>query len=175
MFTDCPTDTSEAIMAVDHDGPTVRVIYAVVDIDNEPSPYILEHRSFRTLKGFQNYWRHCAKEGSFRIGLPGYADDMFGLEVWLKEQGAVVESFARLPFPEFMQDFLVWDLPESFQNAYSLACCASYRVYAARVASELWGNLLSLQHSLKELCRQAHVLNCALPPPPPPGYSKVPF
>lgn len=170
-------EETAVLIAIDTDVTPVKMICATEGDKNDSSPYILEHRSFRTLGGFQRYWNRSIKGGrSHRVCLPRYAEDTLGLQVWLEKQGVTIEIYSHLSSRGFVKEFSIWGLPVSFQEAYGLAFYASHRVYAGQISSEIWESMMDLQISLRELRRKIHILTCALPRSPSlPELLNIPF
>jgi hypothetical protein len=101
---------------------------------DEARPYVLDHRSFKTLRAFKRHWRRCCQNRPVQVAAATQTPDPLGILPWLESKGVPVQRYPWGAYPVHLNgDFSMWEMPKCYERPYALALYASSRQHAAGV------------------------------------------
>lgn len=134
---------------------SVRLLLALDDGSLEPM--ILEHRSFRSRKSFQAYWKRFLDGRNVRVVAAGTLP-------WLDccEAAAKLRPLRSDQEIRNQGSFLMWELPRTYQTAYQLLLLACYEANAIQALGLLQNNAACIRELMDESDRHLKLLTAAL-------------
>jgi len=116
-------------------------------IPDRKYPTVWDHRCFRNLRQFENYWRRHIEPReehglSYRVVASGHRDPL-GIVEWLRSQGVPVEDLEN--------EFLQRELPQTYHQAFALAFREAQRIEEPAALQDLWYRLLVVRDELRTI------------------------
>ncbi len=144
---------------------SLRLVLAEVPDDN-PEPTILEHHCFRTLEGLQRYLKPSIQERILIVTMQADHEDPLGVKTWLAAQNLPIHQYHNPGWSGYAlkleSQLEFWELPRSYQMAYTLAFLASYRFHSENTIRKLWTQTYTMKEIVDEYGRELSRLSHAM-------------
>lgn len=143
---------------------SLRLVLAEVT-DDCPEPTILDHHLFRSLEGMQRYLRPI-RDRIQAVSVQAHHGDPLEITAWLSIHKVPIHHYHNPGWSghtlQLERQLEFWELPRSYQLAYTLAFLSSYRLHSERTVCKLWRQTHQLKEFLdeyeRELARLSHAL-----------------
>ena len=144
---------------------SLRLVLAEVS-DDGPEPTVLAHHCFRSLEGLHRYLRPSILGRIRVVTVQADHGDPFGVRAWLSTHNLTIHHYHNPGWSGHilqLQDQLeFWELPRSYELAYTLAFLSSYRLHSEKTVHKLWRQTCLMKEILdeydRELARLSHSL-----------------
>lgn len=142
----------------------LRLVLAEVT-DDCPEPTVVEHHCFRSLEGLQRYLRPVRNRIQ-AVSVQAKHGDPLGIIAWLSTHKVPIHHYHNPGWSgdalELQDQLEFWELPRSYQLAYTLAFLSSYRLHSEKTVYKLWQQTYQLKEILNEYDRELARLSHAL-------------
>lgn len=156
-------DNPLLVIGLDVQG-SLRLVLA--EITDNPEPTILEHHCFRSIERLQRYMRPSVLERIRTVAMQADDEDPHGVKTWLTAQNLPIHQYPNPRWSGYTlkldSQLEFWELPRSYQMAYTLAFLTSYKFHSENTVRKLWTQTYTMKEIFDEYDRELSRLSYAL-------------